>query len=112
MEHSHLHQPDYGTGQKKLSIYLIGLIICTVLTIIAFGVVMVDRFSKFEMLTIIYAAAIIQFFAQVICFLRLNVQTEQSRINVMSILFTIVILVTVIIGSLWIMKNVNYYMLN
>lgn len=110
MEQHEGNQPDYGTGQKKLSIYALGLISCVILTLISFWAVMAEQFSKLEIFTIIYAAACIQFLVQVICFLRLNTQTEQARTNVMSILFTIVILITIIVGSLWIMWNLNYYM--
>lgn len=112
MHHNETYQPDYGTGQKKLGIYIFGLISCTILTILAFWVVMEKPFPKITTFAIIYTAAFIQFLVQVICFLRLNTQTEQARTNVLSILFTIVILVSIIIGSLWIMYNVNYFMMH
>lgn len=104
-------QPDFGTGKKTLTIYIVGLIICSVLTLIAFGTVMANELPKRMILTIIYAAACIQFLVQLICFLRLHVQTEQGKNNVMSFLFTMIILVTIVIGSLWIMWNVNYNMM-
>jgi len=108
MHHHQASHPDYGTGKKKLGIYIFGLICCSILTLIAFGIVMVNQFSRWEVFTVIYSAACIQFLVQVICFLRLNTQTEQGKINVMSILFTGVILLSIIVGSLWIMSNVNY----
>ncbi len=47
--HQHdTHQPDYGTGQKKLSVYVYGVLSCLILTFISFGSVMVNRFSKWE----------------------------------------------------------------
>ena len=103
--------PDYGTGKKTLSIYLIGLIICIFLTVIAFWVVMAEQFSRETILITIFSAACLQFLVQVICFLRLNTQTEQSKINVMSFIFTGVILIVIVIGSLWIMWSTNYYMM-
>lgn len=113
MSHHEASQPDYGTGEKKLGIYLIGLISCTLLTLIAFGAVMYpESFSKMQIFAIIYSAACIQFLVQLICFLRLNIQTMQARTNVMSLIFTIVVLTTIIVGSLWIMSNLNYYMMN
>ena len=114
MHHDHVQikQPDYGTGQKKLSIYVIGVISCSILTLIAFWAVMSNRFAKWEIFTVIYTAACIQFLVQLICFLRLNTQTEQGRVNVMSVLFTIVILTSIILGSLWIMWNLDYNMIN
>lgn len=109
--HHHVVQSDYGTGQKKLSIYVSGVISCAILTLIAFWVVMSGKFSKWEAITIIYAAACIQFVVQLICFLRLNTSTEQGQTNVLSLIFTIVILTSIIIGSLWIMANINFYMM-
>jgi len=109
INHHHVGQSDYGTGQKKLGLYLIGLISCIVLTLIAFWAVMAERFSKLEIIAIIFAAACIQFFIQVIFFLRLTTQTEQGRVNVMAFLFTGVILLSIVIGSLWIMWSLNYY---
>ena len=72
---------------------------------------MANTFPRWEMFIIIYSAACIQFFVQLICFLRLNTQTEQGQINVISIIFTGVILISIIVGSLWIMWNVNYNMM-
>lgn len=110
MSQHDMSQPDYGTGQKKLGMYLFGFVSCSVLTLISFWAVMSERFTKWEVVTIIFAAALIQFFVQVICFLRLNTQTEQGRINVMSLIFTGVILISVVAGSLWIMWNLAFYM--
>ena len=103
---------DYGTGQKKLGVYLIGVISCAILTLISFWVVMSSGLAKWQVFTIIYSSACIQFIVQLICFLRLNTQTEQGRMNVMSIVFTGVILTSIIIGSLWIMWNLNYNMMH
>lgn len=111
MDHPAISESDYGTGKKKLSIYVAGLIICSILTIVAFWAVMLHTLPKTEILIIIYLAAIIQFLVQLICFLRLNVQTEQGRNNVMSLIFTIVILIAIIFGSIWIMWNVNHNMM-
>lgn len=111
MHHEDVSQPDFGTGQKKLSIYVIGFILCSALTLIAFGVVMANVFPKQEVYTIIFSAACIQLLVQVLCFLRLNTETQQGRNNVMSFIFTIVILISIIMGSLWIMWNMKYYMM-
>jgi cytochrome o ubiquinol oxidase operon protein cyoD len=76
--------------------------------LLAFGMVMIDDLNRSLIFTVIYSAACIQFLVQVFCFLRLNTQTEQGKINVMSILFTILILGAVVLGSLWIMWDLNY----
>ena len=102
---------DYGTGKKNLSVYLTGLIICIILTLISFGVVMANQFSRLTMFITIFSSACIQFVVQIIFFLRLNIQTEQGKINVMSFIFTGVILLTIVAGSLWIIWSTNYYMM-
>lgn len=107
------HHPDFGTGEKKLGLYIWGIVICVALTLVAFAAVhKADYFSKFTVFTIIYTAAVIQFLVQVIFFLRLNVQTTQSKINVMSLLFTAVIMFCIVIGSLWIMYNLDFNMMH
>ncbi|KTD78774.1 cytochrome o ubiquinol oxidase subunit IV [Legionella waltersii] len=112
MEHHGITAPDYGTGQKKLGLYLVGFISCSLLTLLSFWVVMSHIFSKTEVLILIFSSACIQFLVQVLCFLRLSTQTEQGKTNVMSFLFTGVILTSIIVGSLWIMWNLNYYMMH
>ncbi len=107
-----MNEPDYGTGQKKLGLYIIGFISCTLLSLISFWSVMSQKFSKIEVFTIIFSSACIQFLVQVICFLRLSTQTEQGKTNIMTFLFTGVILISIIAGSLWIMWNLNYYMMH
>lgn len=112
MSQHELEQIDYGTGQKKLSVYIFGIIGCSILTLIAFWAVMSNRFSTTQTFFIIYLCACAQFLMQVVCFLRLNTQTHQGRINVMSLVFTAVILVTIIVGSLWIMWNLDFNMMH
>jgi len=111
MQHEHV-QPDFGTGQKKLSVYITGVVLCVILTLVAFWAVMSDGLLHQHVIAIIFSAAILQFFVQVIFFLRLNAETEQGRINLMAFVFTGVILLAVIGGSLWIMVSLHYFMMH
>ena len=108
----HEASPDFGTSQKKLSIYSTGMVICVVLTIVAFHAVMSEMFTRIQTIAIIFSAAVAQFLVQIIFFLRLNVKTEQGMVNVFAFIYTIVILLCIVAGSLWIMANMNYYMMN
>lgn len=112
MTHHDTSSPDFGTGHKKLSIYTLGMVICVVLTIIAFYAVMSELFPRIITIAIIFAAAVTQFLVQIIFFLRLNVRTEQGVVNVFAFIYTLVILLCIVAGSLWIMANMNYYMMN
>lgn len=107
-----MNESDYGTGPKKPGLYFVGFISCSLLTLLSFWSVMSQRFSKLDVLALIFSSACIQFLVQVIFFLRLTTQTEQGRVNIMTFLFTGVILTSIILGSLWIMWNLNYYMMH
>ena len=112
MKHQKIIESDYGTGPKKLGMYFIGFINCCVLTLFSFWCVMSQRFSKSETLILILGSAFIQLLVQVIFFLRLSTKTKQGKTNTMSFLFTCVVLISIMLGSLWIMGNLNYYMMN
>lgn len=112
MSDHEIAQPDYGTGQKKLGIYTFGFVLCSILTLLAFFTVMSGAYSKTFTFVMIYSAACLQFVVQLIYFLRLNVQTKQGQTNVMSFIFTLVILTSIVLGSLWIMWNLNYNMIH
>jgi cytochrome o ubiquinol oxidase operon protein cyoD len=108
-DHGHTEN-DYGTGEKTFAVYLFGILTCSVLTLIAFGAVLSAKLGRMENIAIVYSAAIIQFIVQVFCFLRLNGQTPQGKINLVSLVFTIIILISIVGGSLWIMFNLKYLM--
>lgn len=112
MEHQDNNEPDYGTGKKKLGVYVIGFITCSLLTVFSFWSVQSQKFSKFETLMLILSSAGIQLLVQVVFFLRLTTKTKQGKTNIMSFLFTCVVLVAIMLGSLWIMGNLNYYMMH
>ena len=108
----HESEPDYGTGKKSFKVYMTGIVLCVILTLIPFAVVMHGALARGVMFAILFACAIAQFLVQVICFLRLNASTEQSKANLMSFIFTIVILAVIVGGSLWIMYHLNYNMMH
>lgn len=112
MTHDKTEKSDFGTGQKKFEVYLLGIIACALLTLLSFWVVMSGWFAKGTIITIIYLSAFVQLLVQLMCFIRLNTKTEQGKINVMSFIFTGVILISIVLGSLWIMSNLHYNMSN
>ena len=105
-------EPNYGTGKKDLRTYVIGLLWCVALTLIPFAAVMYRTFSFSLTMTILLISAVIQFFVQVVCFLRLNTQTEAGKYNVVTFVFTFLVVFILIGGSVWIMVNLNYNMMH
>lgn len=106
-------EPDYGTGKKNLNLYIVGVVLCIILTLIPFSVtVSSHKYSVGLALTVIYICAIAQFLVQVFFFLRLHAKNERGRMNSISFVFVILVLIVIVIGSLWIMWHLNYNMMH
>lgn len=101
----------YGTGRKTLKSYLVGLGLSLLLTLSSFALVGKHLLPTASIYILIAVLAIFQLIAQVICFLRLN-SSEKGRWNLMPFIFTIVIIAILVVGSLWIMINLNYNMMH
>ena len=108
---THSDAPDYGVYEKNFNIYLLGIFLCVLLTLVPYFAVKFSHYSYLKNMVHIYIAAIAQFIIQVLCFLRLNFSTEQAKMNSMSFIFSIVIVMVLVFGSLWIMWNLNYFMM-
>ncbi|MCC2666523.1 MAG: cyoD [Gammaproteobacteria bacterium] len=98
-------------GQKTFSAYLIGLILCILLTVAAFGIVEKRLLSEAGLFIALAALAIVQLIVQVVCFLRMNASHE-GQSGLMSFLFTLLVAAILVGGTLWIMYNLNYYMMH
>lgn len=104
-------QAASGMSPKTLNVYLIGFVLCLIITIAAFLLAGMHLMSMATTLIALAVLAVIQLYVQVICFLRLN--TSRDGIwNVMSFLFTLLIVGVIVGGSIWIMLNLNYYMMH
>ncbi|AEW44621.1 cytochrome o ubiquinol oxidase operon protein [Serratia symbiotica str. 'Cinara cedri'] len=109
---SHL---SYDTSHNSINFgcirsYLIGFILSIILTIIPFAIVMNHSISHIITLIIIISMAIIQVLVHFIYFLHINTSLE-GRWNLVALLFTIMIISIVVVGSLWIMYNLNINMM-
>ena len=110
MAHETKSNIKYGAKLKTLKSYLIGLGLSLIFTFIAFALVGDHVFNDKDLYILITALAIAQLFAQVICFLRLNV-TSEGRWNTMPFIFTFLVVGVLVFGSLWIMYNLNVNMM-
>mgnify|MGYP001239504528 FL=1 len=109
---SSFHNINYGMAKKTFKTYIIGFMLCIVLTLIPFYSIILKLGDKKTLLWVIVLSAIAQFFVQVICFLRMNYQNEEAKTNVLSFIFSGVVLLVIIGGSLWIMTSLNYFMMH
>ena len=90
--------------------YAIGFILAVILTVIPFKLVMDGSMDKGTILWIILGMAAVQILVHLKYFLHLDTSSDQ-RSNVIALLFTALILVIVVAGSLWIMHNLNANMM-
>lgn len=99
-------------GEKMndhLKLYVSGFVMSIVLTIIPFGIVMTHTLSGWELTTALFASAIMQLLVQLIFFLHLN-RESKPRWNLLVGIFAAITVLIIVVGSLWIMNNLNYNM--
>ncbi|MBP0637560.1 MULTISPECIES: cytochrome o ubiquinol oxidase subunit IV [unclassified Cupriavidus] len=107
---SHAAHDSHGSTHASFKSYLIGFVLAVVLTVIPFKLVMDGTMDKGTILWIILGMAAVQILVHLKYFLHLDTSSEQ-RSNVIALLFTALILVIVVAGSLWIMYNLNANMM-
>ena len=107
---SHTSIDSTGASRGTLASYGIGFIFSVTLTAIAFWITMNGTPSHAIILTTIFGAAIAQILVHLHYFLHLN-NASAARWNVLALVFTILIMVLFVGGSLWIMYSLNYRMM-
>ncbi|OFB46015.1 cytochrome o ubiquinol oxidase subunit IV [Serratia marcescens] len=90
--------------------YLIGFILSIILTVIPFAMVMNGSASHSTILAVVVGMAVIQVIVHLVYFLHMNTSSEE-RWNLVALLFTAMIIGIVVVGSLWIMYNLNINMM-
>jgi cytochrome o ubiquinol oxidase operon protein cyoD len=101
---------DAGVFHATLKDYLTGLLLATVLTVIPFWLVMGRVLSSSgATITIILALAVVQIVVHVIYFLHMNTKSERGW-SFLALIFTLVLVVIALAGSLWVMYHLNQNM--
>ncbi|MDO9454319.1 MAG: cytochrome o ubiquinol oxidase subunit IV [Stagnimonas sp.] len=91
--------------------YMTGFILSVVLTAIPFWLVMGDVLpSKQATVLIIMALAFVQILVHMIYFLHMNTSSEGGW-NMLALIFTAVLVVITLSGSLWVMYHMNENMM-
>jgi len=103
------HQPTGEHGGSVRS-YLIGLGLCLLLTGLAFYLAMTVAGPSLWLLLAIVGLAFIQIIVQLVYFLHMFENGQQWTL--FSMLFTLLILLIIVGGSLWIMRDLNANMMS
>ena len=100
--------PRHEAGHGSLRSYLVGFVLSLALTLTAYFLVVDHVLSGAALLAAILVLAITQLVVQLIFFLHLA-RESHPRWNLTVFGFMLVVLVILVFGSLWIMKNLNYH---
>ncbi|WP_409310157.1 cytochrome o ubiquinol oxidase subunit IV [Pectobacterium sp. B1J-3] len=107
---SHSTTDHAGASHGSVKSYLIGFVLSVILTVIPFGMVMAGSASHNIILLSVLGCAVIQIVVHLVYFLHLNTSSEQ-RWNVVALVFTVLIIAIVVVGSIWIMMSAHHNMM-
>ena len=108
-DHGYDHHDDHAHG--SLRSYLIGFVLSVILTAIPFWLVMGNVLDNKQLTgVIIVAFAAVQIVVHMIYFLHMDTRAEEGW-GVMALIFTLIIVVIVLVGSLWVMYHLNTNMM-
>ncbi|MGQ3055792.1 MAG: cytochrome o ubiquinol oxidase subunit IV [Nevskia sp.] len=106
-DEAHDDHHDDGIPHAAFKDYLIGFLLSVLLTAVPFWLVMADVLpSKLAATAIIVVFAIAQMLVHIVYFLHLD-SRSQGGWNMLAAIFTVVLVVITIAGSLWVMFHMN-----
>ena len=112
--HADAHGDHHGhdaASHGTLSSYLIGFGLSVVLTAIPFWLVMSGAIdSKAATAIVVMLFAVVQIVVHMIYFLHMNTRSENGW-TMMALIFTVIMVVIALTGSLWVMHHLNVNMM-
>lgn len=101
MQHAHTEEHSGSLGS-----YLTGFALAIILTVIPFAVVMSGALTRATTMVTILGAAALQILVHLYYFLHLD-GSAKERWNLTAIIFTAVIILLIVSGSVWIMSSLH-----
>ena len=115
-DHHHHGHADHGHGHDAHAVhysakdYTIGFVLAVILTVIPFWLVMGNVLAPEMTRFVIMGFAAVQVVVHMIYFLHMNSKSEGGW-NMMALILTIILLVIVLGGSIWVMYHMNANMM-
>jgi cytochrome o ubiquinol oxidase operon protein cyoD len=107
-EHGH---DDGPVSHSTFKGYMTGFVLAVILTAIPFWLVMAKVFDKPNTTAlVILAFAVVQIVVHMIYFLHMDAKSEGGW-NMLALIFTLVLVVITLAGSLWVMYHMNTNMM-
>ncbi len=103
----------HGTGDTHLTLqgYVTGFVAAVILTAIPFWLVMGKAFTSSTVTAaVILGFAAVQIVVHMVYFLHMNAKSEGGW-NLLALLFTVMLVVIALTGSLWVMYHLNHNMM-
>ncbi|WP_454907428.1 cytochrome o ubiquinol oxidase subunit IV [Variovorax gossypii] len=108
---SHDHHDDGPVSHSTFKGYMTGFVLAVVLTAIPFWLVMAKVFDKPNTTAlVILAFAVVQIVVHMVYFLHMDAKSEGGW-NMLALIFTLVVVVITLAGSLWVMYHMNTNMM-
>ena len=105
--HDHHDGADHGT----LKTYATGFLLAVILTAIPFWLVMGKVFDKSSTTALVLLAfAAVQIVVHMVYFLHMNTKSEGGW-SVLALIFTVMLVVIMLSGSIWVMYHLNHNMM-
>ncbi|MBB6733070.1 cytochrome o ubiquinol oxidase subunit IV [Cohnella zeiphila] len=104
--HSHGINDGSHESHGSLKSYIIGFVLSLVLTVIPLVAVLNDMVNGNAALVVLLVTAVLQFIVQLVFFMHLR-EEKKPRWNLMALILGIVIVLTIVLGSVWIMEYNN-----
>ncbi len=106
-----LNHHDTGAGHSTLKGYMTGFILSVILTAIPFWIVMSGGLHTSGMTALVVLAfAAVQIVVHMIYFLHMNSKAEGGW-TLLALIFTVVLVVITLSGSIWVMYHLNHNMM-
>lgn len=106
----HTKAANEQQGHGSLQSYVTGFALSLLFTAIPYLIVVKDWLEGNALVATLFAFAILQLLIQMVFFLHIGSETK-PRWKLIALLFSIVVVVIVVIGSIWIMYNLDYNMM-
>ena len=98
------------TDQKQeLKAYTTGFVLSVLLTLVPFLIVIYKTLSGAALVTALAVFAVLQLLVQLIFFLHVG-KGRDGKWNILAFLFMLIVVFVVVVGSIWIMYNLDYHM--
>ena len=109
MDHNTMNEA-LGLGHLSSKKYLVGFALAVLLTIVSFGLASVDGISRTVVLSGLFIAAILQMLVHIHFFLHLD-RSSRQRWNLITLVFSALLIFIFVGGSIWVMVTLNARMM-